>query len=38
MPKKRILSPQSVWDVDAVTAALEAVGVNTEYHVPRLYT
>ena len=37
MVKKRQLSPQSVWEIDAVTAAFEAAGVRP-LHLPRLYT
>lgn len=36
MPKKRILSPQSVWDVGAVEAAFAEAGVKPA-HVLRLY-
>ena len=36
MVKKRQLSPQSVWDVDAVRLAFEAIGANPK-HIPRLY-
>lgn len=35
MAPRRRLSPQSVWDSEAVTAAFEAAGANTK-HIPRL--
>lgn len=36
-PPKRKLSPQSVWDPEAVTQAWQAVGVNAGHHLTRLY-
>lgn len=36
MPKKRVLSPQSVWDAGAVEAAFAEAGVKP-FHVLRLY-
>lgn len=35
MAPRRRLSPQSVWDCEAVTEAFEAAGANTK-HIPRL--
>ena len=38
MPKRRVLSPQSVWDWPAVSQAFEDAGVaNVELHVVRLW-
>jgi hypothetical protein len=37
MVKKRVLSPQSVWDQDALTEALDAAGVKAALHIPKLY-
>lgn len=36
MGKRRLLSPQSVWDPDAVAAAFDAAGANPS-HIPRMY-
>jgi hypothetical protein len=36
MGKRRVLSPQSVWDTEAVAAAFEQSGAKL-HHVPRLY-
>ncbi|KAL4539433.1 hypothetical protein Ndes2437B_g02191 [Nannochloris sp. 'desiccata'] len=37
MPKKRVLSPQSVWDFQAIQTAFEGAGVKSS-HVIRLYS
>ena len=37
MPKKRVLDPKSIWDVDEVTEAFRAAGVR-EMHVQKLYS
>lgn len=36
MPKKRVLSPQSVWDVNAVTDAFSELGIK-QLHIYKLY-
>jgi hypothetical protein len=36
MAKKRKLSPQSVWDTEALTAAFDEAGVKSAHHVLRV--